>query len=501
MAWIIGDGFDLYGATSDLSASGLWDAVITTTLFVNSTGRLGSSKSLQASISAQYPFLTKASGSNDAGHHICFAFNQLSAYPTVGSGRGLQFSLLDGTTHQCSFTMDANTGNILFYSGNLTTLLGTFTAALPFGSWTGIEVEIVVHSTAGSIKVRLNGNTTEDYTLTGVNTRGGTTNNYANKLQIGLPTAIVSGGNIKLDDLLWFSTSGASPNTWVGDIRCDTRHPTSTVSAGLTPSPNPVTNPAAMTGSATTINTNTLTSSGLVTTTVGGSLTAITIQFNATYTGHYRLAVYDGTTGSPTTLLAQTAEQTNAVVGLVTVNLVAPLTVAQGAKLFFAALSDATLNVNLNASTQGVAVAQTYASGFLSNISTAMTTGNRVAALGSITVDNYSDVSDAVSDGDSTFVYGATAGLNDMYGLAAGSSTPISIVGVQTRLQSRKSDTGTRQARIQVKSGGTTFNGTTYTMGTSYVYTNKLDLVDPATTAGWTASAVNSLQVGAYVVT
>lgn len=508
MAWIIGESFDPYNSVADVVASGLWDAVASAGMSSLPAGRIGG-KSLTLNTVA-YPTLTKSSGSNDAGHHIVLAYQLTTAYPTAGSARGVVIGLLDGTSHQCSILLDANNGNISFYSGNQGTLLGTYAAGTASGAWFGIEIEAVIHNTAGSFKLRLNGNTTEDYTLTNVNTRAGTTNNYANKLQIGIPAGTTGASGYHIDDILWFTTSGAAPNTWVGDIRCETKIPVSTVAgSNLSGSPAP---PMTVAPPGTTTTTNwsapRLLTSDLITLTAGGTLSSVSIICgNTAYTGKYKLAVYDGTAGTPGALLAQTAEQTNiAASTTVSVALISPLSVTVGQKIFTAVILDTAISVMgvIVSGTNGYTVQNStaYSAGFPSNLGNPAL-GNTVPGnLGAVfsVVDNSTYVSQITEDADLSFAYSATAGQNDLYNISALSSTPASIIGVQTRLLSRKSDTATRQARIQVKSGTTTSNGSNFTMGTSYTYTNKLDVVDPATSAAWAASAVNNLQVGAYVV-
>lgn len=509
MAWIIGESFDPYGTVADIPLSGLWDSAISGGLASLPAGRI-TGKALSFNTTT-YPTLTKSSGSNDAGHHLVFGYHVTAPYPS-GAGRGLQFSFLDGTSHQCSVLLDAFNGNISFYSGGVTgTLIGTYTGVnTTNGAWWGIEIEAIIHNTAGSFKLRLNGNTTEDYTLTNVNTRAGSTNNYANKLQIGIANALTGSGSFHLDDFLWFSTSGAAPNTWVGDIRCETKSPVALTTGNLSGSPvAPITQTPTGTLSTTNWSAPRLLTSNLITLTTGGTLSSLNVVCGTSaYTGKYKLAVYDGTSGTPGALLAQTAEQTNMAANTtITVPLISPLAATIGQKIFTAVIFDSTITtigVTTSGSSNGYTTtgASVYTSGFPSNLGNP-TLGNtapvNVGAVFSV-VDNASYISQAQEDADTTFAYSSTVGQNDLYSIQSLSSTPASILAVQTRLMSRKSDTGTRQARIQVKSGTTLSNGGTITLGTSYAYANKLDLLDPNTGAAWAASAVNSLQVGAYVV-
>jgi hypothetical protein len=65
----------------------------------------------------------------------------------------------------------------------------------------------------------------------------------------------------------------------------------------------------------------------------------------------------------------------------------------------------------------------------------------------------------------------------------------------------QKSDAGTRTAAAQLKSGGTTVASPTLTLTPSnWQWAWRMDLVDPATSAAWTAAAVNAAQIGPRVV-
>lgn len=500
MAWIFGDSFDFYGATTDL-LTGTWDSgtvagAATLNLLSGANTRFGSGQCAQTG--ATTFTLTKASGSNDAGHHLVFAYKNTG----TNNGNVLAITLYDGTLAQCSVCFNALTGAITLASGVPTgTVLATFAAGLSNGVWYGIEIEIVINNTTGSFRVRLNGNTADDFAATGLNTRAGSTNAYANKITLSSPTS--NNNWVYLDDLLWFNTTGAAPNTWVGDVRAVQQMPISVASAGLAVSPASATQGSLGTAIGIGPASNTVLTSQLLTSTIAGSATGAAIQVAVNYTGKFKLAVYDGTSGSPGALLAQTAEQVNASVGLLgAIPFIAPTTMVIGQKYFLAILTDtAPFQINGFSTVARASVAQTYASGFPSSLgSPALASSYAIGGQLAMTPDNSYGVLQAALDGDTSFAYGTTAGLNDLYNLPVLPSTPLSIIAVQTRAAMRKSDSGLKQARIQVKSGATTSNGATVTLSASYTYQSKLDLVDPNTAAAWTASAVNSLQIGAYVV-
>jgi len=218
MAWSFGDGFDLYAAPAD-ALNGYWDSG--TVGFSLVAGRFAGSQA--ASNSGTTAWLTKASGSNDAVHHIVCAFRQTVAIS--GSTLGLYLLLVDGTTNQCCIVFRSDGAIVLTSGGPGGTVLATYTGAVTANNtWYAFEFEVVVNNTTGSFAVRKNGNSVNDFTLGSLNTRGGTANNYANKLTLGQNLTV---SNQQIDDLFWRSDSAVA---WMGDIRCITRMPASDAS-------------------------------------------------------------------------------------------------------------------------------------------------------------------------------------------------------------------------------------------------------------------------------
>jgi hypothetical protein len=221
MAFSFGDSFDLYATNADL-ANGYWDSAPNANLLGLGAGRFAGSRSISGTALSSI-YLMK-NGANDAVHHLVVAFNT-----TVLSGTTLGFSLqlLDGATAQCSIVFRAD-GVILLNSGAPLsgTTLATYTGGVTtINTWYAFEFEVVIHPTAGSFTVRKNGNNVADFTATSLNTRPTSSNNYANRLQVGGNATI---STQFLDDLFW--QSGAATGAWLGDIRCYARMPASDAS-------------------------------------------------------------------------------------------------------------------------------------------------------------------------------------------------------------------------------------------------------------------------------
>ncbi len=116
-------------------------------------------------------------------------------------------------------------------------------------------------------------------------------------------------------------------------------------------------------------------------------------------------------------------------------------------------------------------------------------------------VNNYAVVDETTFNDDTDYVSSATPGALDLYDLANLSFTPANITAVQVTYRARKDDATTREVRANIKSGGTTANGATRGLTTSYQTFFDLYETDPNTSAAWAASAVNALQAGPEVVT
>lgn len=93
------------------------------------------------------------------------------------------------------------------------------------------------------------------------------------------------------------------------------------------------------------------------------------------------------------------------------------------------------------------------------------------------------------------YVYG-TAGQTDLYAtsdLPAGAGV---IYGVQTNAIVKKTDAGTISGRTALKSGASTYYSTSTSVGTTDQVVSRVDQTNPATSATWTSSEVNGIEIG-----
>lgn len=88
--------------------------------------------------------------------------------------------------------------------------------------------------------------------------------------------------------------------------------------------------------------------------------------------------------------------------------------------------------------------------------------------------------------GDTTYVSGATAGLQDAYDTPSAGFTAAPVM-VVARANARKDDSNTRQLAVGVDSGGHTAVGATATLNSTYAFVDGCIPDDPNTSAPWTA--------------
>src|ERR1044072_3766175 len=264
------DSFDLYASINDPLA-GWWDGSVNTSSMTLVSGRFSGGQSLSFASSATGGWY-KNSGSNDAVHHVIVAFQQTAGIS--GSTNGCYLTLGDGSTAQCSIVFRSD-GAILFTSGASNgTVLATYSGAFVSSSVCyAFEFEVVINNSTGSFPARANGATSNSFQATGLNTRGGTANNYATRLTIGMQSSI---STQKLDDLIW--RSDASSVSWLGDQRCYTLMPASdgTVQFSRSPSPTTVTPFTTISGSSATANGTAR--YGIFTATYDGTIGTVTVS-------------------------------------------------------------------------------------------------------------------------------------------------------------------------------------------------------------------------------
>ncbi len=93
----------------------------------------------------------------------------------------------------------------------------------------------------------------------------------------------------------------------------------------------------------------------------------------------------------------------------------------------------------------------------------------------------------------------STVGFLDLYTLSTLSAGTGTVMGIQTNMIANKTGAGTANIKAALRSGGTVYFDPTLAMSTTAAWSGVIRQIDPATSAAWTVTGVNSLQAGAEV--
>jgi len=506
MTTLVRDSYDFYSSINDITAIGqnTWDAANPTSAnFLSAIDdptytRFGVGRSIRTGNSSSgTDHVTKnwSTITDPVFIGTAWRYNDSITTSTTNAGSILFY---DGATVQMRINFVAN-GNITVYRGDNGTLLATFTSAFTQGVWTQWQIKaIIATGTSGEVHFRKNGNTVDDYSITGVNTAN---SGVSQTSGVRIQGSYVSGGGNQWDDTWIWSGDATYPNDWLGDFRAVQLQPNSDVSTGLTPNGTLAVGPTGTTGTRSCSTGTMYTISQIEGRT--GTLSKITLYPNAAMTGNCKVALYapDGTNGAPGTYVGESNVVTNPTAALTDFTFASAPTLTPGTRYWIALLTSATLtlkddNTNITYYTQS----QTYAGGFPATFTGS--TGNAHTAYCVMTYTsppNAAYAQERSEDGSATYVYSATVGATDLYGSAGLPVTPTAILGVSLRGFLTKSDSGARQAAMTMTSGATSLDGSSFVLGTSFQYVNMVQDTDPNTGLAWSVSGVNNLKFGVKV--
>ena len=123
-------------------------------------------------------------------------------------------TLLDGSTEQISCVIEADRSITVRRGSASGTILGQSAVSLfPPSAWTYLELKANIHSSTGSVVLKLNGVT--KISVSGINTQN-TANAYVTRVRFQ---------NGLIDDLYICDTTGAANNDFLGDVRVETLYP------------------------------------------------------------------------------------------------------------------------------------------------------------------------------------------------------------------------------------------------------------------------------------
>lgn len=223
MAFLFADGMDWLAAAADITmrwdtASGSGNAIVAA---ANTAFGVGQAFQFPASGSNT---LAKAWGSNDAT--IFGTIRRKQAGGTSGVAY-FMVQFVETASIQCTIRWNEDTSITVASGAAGGTVIGSVAAgAFSVNSWDSWQFKVVIHNTAGSVEIRKNGSATPILSVTNVNTRAGSANAYANKIQVGESAASTT--THQFDDFLLCSSTGAAPNDWTGDLRGYTEAPSGT---------------------------------------------------------------------------------------------------------------------------------------------------------------------------------------------------------------------------------------------------------------------------------
>ncbi|MDO8562376.1 MAG: hypothetical protein Q7S25_00875, partial [Candidatus Limnocylindria bacterium] len=115
-------------------------------------------------------------------------------------------------------------------------------------------------------------------------------------------------------------------------------------------------------------------------------------------------------------------------------------------------------------------------------------------------VANYTMVDEATPNDDTDYNSDATVGDIDTYAFSDLTPTTGTVKAVQTVIDARKDDAGTRTIAPVVREGGVDYVGPNHNVGTTYAFQMDIYETDPATAAAWTVAAVNGDEFGVKVI-
>lgn len=231
MSHIFRDSFDFYSAVAD--ASGHWDSLGNGSISTNT--RFGVGRSYTPSTTNGQVGFSKSFGRNTTNTFFFTASIGHYSAPTASSACQV-IRFYDSTTVQFSVLFNED-GSIQFYRGDGTTFLGSWVngwRGASGGFWDRHEWKFVIGGAGvGEIHCRRNGNTSDDYTLTGVNLIN-TANSYINKMDARC--AASASRNVFFDDVWLFDSTVATgePSDFIGDVKAVQIMPTSDSSVAFT---------------------------------------------------------------------------------------------------------------------------------------------------------------------------------------------------------------------------------------------------------------------------
>lgn len=114
-------------------------------------------------------------------------------------------------------------------------------------------------------------------------------------------------------------------------------------------------------------------------------------------------------------------------------------------------------------------------------------------------VTNWTQIDDATQDGDSTYVESAIPGDQDLYTTSDITGAPITFKAIQLVTYARKTDAGPGSISTVISEGTTITVNTPQVVVTSFTFLNDIHEINPDTSAAWTQTEIDGMEIGIEV--
>jgi hypothetical protein len=230
------------------------------------------------------------------------------------------------------------------------------------------------------------------------------------------------------------------------------------------------------------------------------------IPTNTNLTAKFKMCIFSDVANSPNTLLSDGTEVVGTVSGTVlTGNLTSPQTLTGGTPYWLGFIIETNINFEQQdngVTSLGFTANNTYTSG-VPGTAPAMT-GLQSSWLiwGNVTSSsNWAELQNAVASPLVNYLTNTAVGDEDLYTFGPLSSTPLTVSAVQVSTFCAKSDGGSRNIDLRVKSGVTDDPGNhpNQPVVASFTYLSSIWDNDPDTGLAWSETTVNNATSGVKV--
>lgn len=502
---IFDDGFDIYGAPAigrqqQIDRIGQWwTTIVQGSDGINSIGIVAGLSSTGYAVQFSGGGIPSIIKNLTANFTRCVGTMRFN-YSLGNNGVGI--NLRDNTTNQCSLVLEPSTGTINLRSANANgTILSGASGLLTANSTHTLSWDITIGASA-AYQVWLDG--TSIFSGTG-NTRGGTSNNYFNAINLGGLTGIGGTNNFIVDDFAIIDGSVSFDSTiTTTNPRIETQIGSGSNQTQFTIGTTQLGESYYITGSTSAPGANQLFLRQYIPE-VNETINSVSCLPGATSaTAKFKAAIYPSSGGSPNaqTLMSGGPEVIGCTSGAtLTCGLTTPQALTAGTPYWIGLITDTSVALNLNDSaTAGVRAAATYTSGVPGTCPTVTTGQSDWCMWGNCTgaAVNWPAVKHVPFPGDISYVYSNTVGNEDLLSFPALTTTPTKIYFGAVRAHVKRSDAGARTIDLRMKSSSTSSSGsqTGQSPALSYTMLNSYFATDPNTGSDWTPSGWNGSFAG-----